>query len=199
MIGDVGVALLVELVADRADPAVHHVARRDGVGAGLGVGDRGLRKQLDGDVVVDLAVADEAAVAVRGVLAEADVGDHGQLRMGLLQRPHRHLDDALVVVGARPGLVLVGGDAEEQHGADSRLWRSRPPRRPARRSRSARCPASRRPPRGRPRRRPRRGAGSGVGGESSVSRTRPRRACGAAQSAQACGGKGIRGDCRWGD
>ena len=93
MIGDAGVALLVELVADRADPAVHHVARRDRVGAGLGVGDRGFRQQLDGEVVVDLAVADEAAVAVRGVLAEADVGDHGQVRVGLLQRPDRHLHD----------------------------------------------------------------------------------------------------------
>ena len=114
-----GVALLVELVADRADPAVHHVAGRDHVGAGLGVGDRGLGEQLDRDVVVDLAVADEAAVAVRGVLAEADVGDHGQVRVGLLQRPDGHLDDALVVVGARARLVLVGGDAEEQDRADA--------------------------------------------------------------------------------
>ena len=38
--------------------------------------------------------------------------------MGLLQRPHRHLHDALVVVGAGAGLVLGGGDAEEQHRAD---------------------------------------------------------------------------------
>ncbi len=114
-----GVALLVELVADRADPAVHHVARRDRVGAGLGVGDRRFRQQLDRQVVVDLAVADEAAVAVRGVLAEADVGDHGQVGVGLLQRPDRHLHDALVVVGAGAGLVLAGRDAEEEDRADS--------------------------------------------------------------------------------
>ncbi len=114
-----GVALLVELVADRADPAVHHVAGRDRVGAGLGVGDRGFGQQLDRDVVVDLALADEAAVAVRGVLAEADVGDHGQVGVGLLERPHRHLHDALVVVGAGAGLVLGGGDAEEEDGADA--------------------------------------------------------------------------------
>ena len=68
---------------------------RDDVGAGLGVGDRRLREQLDRDVVVDLAVADEAAVAVRRVLAQADVGDHGQVRVRLLQRPDRHLHDAL--------------------------------------------------------------------------------------------------------
>ncbi len=114
-----GVALLVELVADRPDPAVHHVAGRDRVGAGLGVGDRDFGQQLDRDVVVDLAVADEAAVAVRGVLAEADVGDHREVGVGLLEGADRHLHDALVVVGARAGLVLGGGDAEEEDGADA--------------------------------------------------------------------------------
>ena len=72
-----------------------------------------------GDVVVDLALADEAAVPVRRVLAEADVGDHHQVRMRLLQRAHRHLHDALVVVGARAGLVLRRRDAEQDHGADA--------------------------------------------------------------------------------
>ena len=92
---------------------------RDSVGAGRGVGDRGLGEQLDGQVVVHLALADDPAVPVRGVLAEADVGDHDDLRVGLLQRPDRHLDDALVVVGLRADLVLARRDAEEQHGADT--------------------------------------------------------------------------------
>ena len=112
-------ALLVELVANRPDAPVHHVAGGDHVGAGFGLRDRGLGEQLDGDVVVDLAVAHEAAVAVRGVLAQADVGDHGQLGVGLLERPYRKLDDALLVVGAGAGLVLGGGYAEQQHGPDS--------------------------------------------------------------------------------
>ena len=112
-------ALLVELEADRPDPAVHHVAGRDRVGAGLGVGDRGFRDQLDAEVVLDLAVGvGDAAVAVRGVLAEADVGDHGEVGVRVLQRPHRHLDDPLVVVGAGAVLVLGGGDAEQQHRPD---------------------------------------------------------------------------------
>ncbi len=35
---------------------------------------------------------------------------------GLLERPDRHLDDALVVVGARADLVLAGGNPEQHHG-----------------------------------------------------------------------------------
>ena len=43
-------------LADRADASVHHVARRDGVGAGLDVADGRAREQLDRRVVRDLAV-----------------------------------------------------------------------------------------------------------------------------------------------
>ena len=71
--------------AERAHAAVHHVARRDDVGAGARVGDGRAREQLERDVVVDLAVvAQHAAVAVRGVLAQAHVGDHEQVGLRLL-------------------------------------------------------------------------------------------------------------------
>ena len=70
---------LGQLGADRGDAAVHHVARADDVGAGLDVRDRGAREQLERGVVVDLLAAQDAAVAVRGVLAEADVGEQQQL------------------------------------------------------------------------------------------------------------------------
>ena len=189
-------ALLVELVADRPDPAVHHVARRDRVGAGLGVGDRRFRQQLDGDVVVDLAVADEAAVAVRGVLAEADVGDHRQVGVGLLQRPHRHLHDALVVVGAAAASRPWPRGSRRGASRRPRGWRSRSPRRPAPRSRSARSPASTRPPRAPPRRRRRTRAGSAARASSSVSRTRPRRASVRRRRRRRVAGKGIAVDSR---
>ena len=51
------------------------------------------------------------------VLAEADVGDHDELGVCLLQGTHRHLDHALVVVCAGAELVLGGGDSEQDHGA----------------------------------------------------------------------------------
>ena len=75
-----GEALAVELGADRADAPVHHVRRGDDVGAGARVADGGPREQLERGVVVDGAVvAQDAAVAVVGVLAQAHVGDHEQL------------------------------------------------------------------------------------------------------------------------
>ncbi len=52
---------------------------RDDVGAGLGVADGRARQQLERRVVRDLAVLEHAAVAVAGVLAEADVGDQHEL------------------------------------------------------------------------------------------------------------------------
>ena len=51
--------------ADRADAAVHHVARRDDVDAGLGLHQRLLDQHLDGLVVEDVAgVVEQAVLAV---------------------------------------------------------------------------------------------------------------------------------------
>ena len=59
------------------------------------------------------------AVAVVGVLAQADVGDHEQLGVRGLDRARGELHDALVVPGAGALGVLLGGDAEQQHGGDA--------------------------------------------------------------------------------
>ena len=67
-------------------------------------------------VVVDLAVAaDHAAVAVVGVLAEADVGDHGQAGHLRLDRGDGLLHGAVGAPGAAALSVLVVGQAEQQH------------------------------------------------------------------------------------
>ena len=100
-------------LADRADAAVHHVAGRDGVGAGLDVADGGPREQLERLVVRDLAVPDHAAMPVRRVLAEAHVGDEDELRVLGADRPQRPLDDPVLVPGARALVVLLLGHAEE--------------------------------------------------------------------------------------
>ncbi len=160
-------ALAVEGGADRGDAPVHHVAGSDGVGAGLRLRERGAGDQLERGVVVDVAVAEHAAVAVGGVLAEAGVGDHDEVGVRLLQRPDRHLHDALVVVGAGAGLVLVRRDPEQDHRRHAGGVRPRRPPRPGPRSRAARRRASRRPARPAPPPRARTAAGSGRRGAAS--------------------------------
>ena len=78
-----------------------------------------LREQLERDVVHDLVAVDDAAVAVRRVLAEADVGEEHELGRTLRERTERLLDDAVLVVGARRRLVLLLRDPEEEDGADA--------------------------------------------------------------------------------
>ena len=67
---------------------------------------------------VDLAVVQHAAVAVARVLAEADVGDQRQSRHLGPHGAECALHDAVGVPGARALLVLLLGDAEQQHRAD---------------------------------------------------------------------------------
>ncbi len=57
-------------------------------------------------------------MAVRGVLAQADVRQEEQLGEARAELPQRALDDAVLVPGSRPLVVLPVGDPEEDHGAD---------------------------------------------------------------------------------
>ena len=89
-------AIAVERLADGVDAAIHHVGRRDEIGAGVRVRERGLGDELQRAIVVDLAIDHDAAVSVGGVLAETDVGNDDEIRIGVLQHAHRLLDDATV-------------------------------------------------------------------------------------------------------
>ena len=102
-------AALVERLADRGDAAIHHVRRRDEVGAGHRVRQRRLRELLDGDVVEDLVALDDAAVAVRGVFAEADVGHHEQVAHLALERAHRGLHRRIGIGRGEPSGSFFSG------------------------------------------------------------------------------------------
>ena len=95
--------LLVERATNRADASIHHVARRDDVRAGRRVRERRAREQLERRIVVDLAVAQNSAVSVIGVLAHAHVGDHDELRKLFLERAHRVRHGTFVVPRRRAG------------------------------------------------------------------------------------------------
>ena len=102
----------------------------DDVGTRLRLRDGGTGEQLERRVVVDDVIAPacrtrdlahDAAVPVIGVLAQAQVGDHEQLGVSLLDRAGRQLHDAVIVVRARALGVFGRGDPEQQHGGDAEL------------------------------------------------------------------------------
>ena len=81
----------------------------------------------DGDPPEDLerlvvqhlaAVAEQPAVAVVRVLAEADVGHDDELGRRLLERADRLLDDAVLGEALEPERVLRARDPEQEHGLD---------------------------------------------------------------------------------
>ncbi len=73
---------------------------------------------LEGEVVVDLAAGvEDPAVAVVGVLVEAQVGDQHQPVAQLVGQPAQgHLDDAVRIAGPAADGVLGCGHPEEDHG-----------------------------------------------------------------------------------
>jgi hypothetical protein len=79
-------------------------------------------EQFQRGVVVDTPVAcEQAAVPVARVLAEADIGDDEQVRVRLLDRARRELDDAFVVPRARSlGVLLLGNPKENDAGNPQR-------------------------------------------------------------------------------
>ena len=74
-----------------------------------------LREQRQRRVVVHLPVADHAAVAVGGVLVQADVRDDEDLRDFLLQPPDGLLHGRPLVPGFAARLVLPLRNPEEDH------------------------------------------------------------------------------------
>ena len=107
------------------DHAVHHARRGDHVGPGPGVADRLLGQERKRRVVVDVHPAAElgqrAAMAVVGVLAEAEVGDHQEIGRDSPGEPDGLLHDPVVAEGGRAAGVLVLGDAEEDDRRDAQL------------------------------------------------------------------------------
>ena len=102
--------------ANRADPAIHHVAGRDDVGAGFGMRYRLAHQGGIGFIVQHVtAGVDQSVLAVRGVGVQRHVGDHAQVREIPLQRADRALRQAVAGPGgdAVERLRLRGGHREQ--------------------------------------------------------------------------------------
>ncbi len=110
------VAVGLQHRADGADAAIHHVAGRDDVDAGLGLHARLAGQHGHGRVVDDVArLVEEAVLAVRRERIERDVGHHAELGELLLQRAHGAWNQAIRVerLGA-VGRLQVRLDGREQ-------------------------------------------------------------------------------------
>jgi hypothetical protein len=127
--GRVGTAGFIEGLADGGDAAVHHVAGGDDVGSGEGETRPGAGEQVEGGVVFDrpsfTGFRDDAAVAVAGVFAQADVGDEDEFLRGrgLLDGAQSLLHDAVFIPCAGALLVLGFGQAEEEQAAEAQSCR----------------------------------------------------------------------------
>ena len=102
---------LVERLADRPDPPVHHVGGRDHIGARARLVQRLAREDLHRLVVEDdeparSGLAHKPVMAVTGVGVEGDVGDEAKLRKLALDRAAGAADEVAFVEGFAPLRVL---------------------------------------------------------------------------------------------
>src|SRR5262249_247720 len=102
----IGETAAVQLPADRADPAIHHVRGRDDVRAGARVGKRLLREDFERRIVGDFVIFADAALAVISVFAKTNVGDHQQIELGAANRFDRPLHHAVLCERAGPTRVF---------------------------------------------------------------------------------------------
>ncbi len=102
------------------DPPVHHVGRRDDVRPRCGLHQSLLGEQLHRVVVDDIAgLVGEAVMAVGGIGIERDVGQHADLRRGLLGGLDRAADE-IVRVERLARLAAAQGGRRVREKGDAR-------------------------------------------------------------------------------
>lgn len=83
------------------------------------MGERRSRNEVHALIVLHGAVHNDAAMAVGGIFAQADVRDHLELRYRVFNGTNCLLDDPVRVVGVGAHLVLLGGEPEDQDGGNA--------------------------------------------------------------------------------
>jgi hypothetical protein len=111
--------------ADRADPAVHHVGRRQHVDAGMRLRQRLFHQHRHTLVVGDIAVPQHAVMAMIGIRIERHVAHQPDLGIFPLQQPRRAAHQVLRVGAFGPlGVLLVGrGRGEQRDGRNTQPHR----------------------------------------------------------------------------
>ena len=69
-----------EHVADRADPAIHHIGRRYDIGSGIGLVQRLFGQYIECAVIFDIAIiVDQPVLAVAGIWIKRDIGQYAYI------------------------------------------------------------------------------------------------------------------------
>jgi len=109
-----------QLELDGADAAVVHVRGRDAVRASVGVGHGDIADAVDGECVVETTViTQDATVAVRGIFAEADIGNDEEVGERAAEEPNRLDYRTLWIICGGPERIFGAGRdgyAEEYYG-----------------------------------------------------------------------------------
>src|SRR5687767_2930592 len=107
--------LFVQSLANRPDAAIHHVRRCNDVSSRSGLSQSRFRQQAQRLVVGHVAIAKLAAMAVRSILTETEVGDDKQIWQSRLNSTNGLLHDAIFRVGVAPYFVFGRRQPEKQN------------------------------------------------------------------------------------
>jgi hypothetical protein len=103
----IGPSIVDQQPLDSLDPAIHHIARGDAVGAGLCICDGYAGDAFDGVLGHDGAVrVEDTTVAMRGVCAETEVAGHVEGGEGFTEVANGKNDGAIGIVSCRAAIIL---------------------------------------------------------------------------------------------
>ncbi len=112
-------ARLIQRLTNRDNKTIHHVRRRDDVGARLCLRDRRASEQIERRVVQHFAVFDHSAMSVVGVFAQAVVRDHQHIFQFAFDRANCALRYSVLGISLAADSIFIIGHSEQDHRIDS--------------------------------------------------------------------------------
>ncbi|MNP39725.1 hypothetical protein D3C76_1333130 [compost metagenome] len=118
-----GEASFIQPGADRLHKAVHHVGRRDNIGAGFSLRNRCFYKQFQRFIIEDIPTnmsvtlirMNHSAVTMVRKLTKAGVCNDEQIRISRFNHSGGFLNDAMFRKGRGPDTILRFRNTEQEH------------------------------------------------------------------------------------
>ena len=107
--------------ADRPDPSIHHVRRRDHIRARPHMREGFFDEISDGFIVVYLVVDDDTAMPVVRVFAKTHIGDHVEIGHLFFNRGDGALNNAPIAIRLATRRVFAIGNAEENRRGNAQI------------------------------------------------------------------------------